>query len=92
MIQEDTMSTMATAQAGNPGLEQTAKPGKKSLLRGDPRDSTTPREAALALGLLGGEDYDRHVDPHGGDQKQHMSLTREGAPASSRGGGDRLPV
>jgi fumarate hydratase class II len=26
-------------------------------------DGTTPREAALALGFITGEDYDRHIDP-----------------------------
>jgi fumarate hydratase, class II len=26
-------------------------------------DGTTPREAALALGFMTGEDYDRHIDP-----------------------------
>ena len=26
-------------------------------------DGTTPREAAIALKLMAGEDYDRHVDP-----------------------------
>jgi fumarate hydratase class II len=27
------------------------------------RDGTTPREAAIALGFLTGEEYDRHADP-----------------------------
>jgi fumarate hydratase class II len=27
-------------------------------------DGTTPREAALALGFITGDDYDRHIDPH----------------------------
>lgn len=26
-------------------------------------DDTTPRDAAIALGLMAGEEYDRHVDP-----------------------------
>ena len=48
------------ATALNPvlGYDAVAKITKRAL-----EDGTTPREAAIALGLLTGEEFDRHVDP-----------------------------
>ena len=48
------------ATALNPvlGYDAVARITKRALA-----DGTTPREAAIALGLLTGEDYDRYVDP-----------------------------
>ena len=48
------------ATALNPvlGYDAVARITKRALT-----DGTTPREAAIALGLLAGEEYDRHVDP-----------------------------
>ena len=48
------------ATALNPvlGYDNVARITKRAMA-----DGITPREAAIALGLLSGEDYDRHVDP-----------------------------
>ncbi|MGO8557593.1 class II fumarate hydratase, partial [Rhizobium ruizarguesonis] len=48
------------ATALNPviGYDKVAQITAKAL-----DEAITPREAAMALGLLSGEDYDRYVDP-----------------------------
>nr|WP_312987773.1 class II fumarate hydratase [Comamonas koreensis] len=52
-------SSLLVVTALNPvlGYDQVARIVRESLRTGQP-----PREVALALGLLSGEDYDRHVD------------------------------
>lgn len=52
-------SSLLVVTALNPvlGYDQVARIVRESLTTGRP-----PREVALALGLLSGEDYDRHVD------------------------------
>jgi fumarate hydratase class II len=61
-LDRNVSNALLLATALNPvlGYDKVAQITAKAL-----RDSTTPREAALTLGLIGAEDYDRHVDPSG---------------------------
>jgi len=60
-LDRNVANALLLATALNPvlGYDTVAQITAKAL-----RDSTTPREAALALGVISGTDYDRHVDPH----------------------------
>jgi fumarate hydratase class II len=60
-LDRNVSNALLLATALNPvlGYDKVAQITAKAL-----RDSTTPREAALALGFLSAEDYDRHVDPY----------------------------
>jgi fumarate hydratase class II len=59
-LDRNVSNALLLATALNPvlGYDKVAQITAKALA-----DSTTPRAAALALGLLSAEDYDRHVDP-----------------------------
>ena len=59
-LEKNVAGSILPATALNPvlGYDAVALITKRSL-----DDGTTPREAAIALGLLTGEDYDRYVDP-----------------------------
>ncbi len=59
-LEKNVAGAILPATALNPilGYDAVARVTGKALA-----DGTTPREAAIALGLLTGEDYDRHVDP-----------------------------
>jgi fumarate hydratase class II len=41
------------------GYDKVSEITAKALAEG-----TTPRDAAIALGYISGEDYDRNIDPH----------------------------
>ncbi len=71
-VQRNVDGAVVTATALNPvlGYDAVARITRRALM-----DGTTPREAAVALGLLTGEEYDRHVDP--------LALTNPN-PSSSR--------
>jgi fumarate hydratase class II len=60
-LERNVSNALLLATALNPvlGYDKVAQITAKAL-----SDSTTPREAALALGFLSTEDYDRHVDPY----------------------------
>jgi fumarate hydratase, class II len=59
-IERNVSRAILPATALNPvlGYDVVARITKKAM-----EDNITPREAAMALGLLTGEDYDRHVNP-----------------------------
>jgi fumarate hydratase class II len=59
-LDRNVSNALLLATALNPvlGYDKVAQITAKAL-----SDSTTPRQAALALGFLNAEDYDRHVDP-----------------------------
>jgi fumarate hydratase class II len=59
-LADNVAHALLLATALNPvlGYDKVAQITAKALA-----DSTTPREAAMALGFLTGDDYDRHVDP-----------------------------
>ncbi len=59
-LERNVAGAILPATALNPvlGYDAVALITKRAL-----DDGTTPREAAIALGLLTGEDYDRYVDP-----------------------------
>ena len=59
-IEKNVAGAILPATALNPvlGYDTVARITKRALA-----DGTTPRDAAIALGLLSGEEYDRHVDP-----------------------------
>ena len=59
-IEKNVAGAILPATALNPvlGYDAVARITKRALA-----DGTTPRDAAIALGLLSGEEYDRHVDP-----------------------------
>jgi fumarate hydratase class II len=59
-LDRNVSNALLLATALNPvlGYDKVAQITAKAL-----SDSTTPRQAALALGFLSAEDYDRHVDP-----------------------------
>jgi len=59
-LDRNVSNALLLATALNPviGYDNVAKITAKALA-----DSSTPRAAALALGLISAEDYDRHVDP-----------------------------
>ncbi|MET0723634.1 MAG: class II fumarate hydratase [Tardiphaga sp.] len=59
-LADNVANALLLATALNPvlGYDKVAQITAKALA-----ESTTPREAAMALGFLTGEDYDRHIDP-----------------------------
>jgi fumarate hydratase, class II len=59
-LERNVSRAILPATALNPvlGYDVVARITKKAM-----EDNITPREAAMALGLLTGEDYDRHVNP-----------------------------
>ncbi len=59
-IEKNVAGAILPATALNPvlGYDAVARITKRALA-----DGTTPRDAAIALGLLSGKEYDRHVDP-----------------------------
>ncbi len=59
-LERNVAGAILLATALNPvlGYDAVARITRRAL-----DDGTTPRDAAIALGLLTGEDYDRHVDP-----------------------------